>query len=55
MPVHHESRRVAGAGFTPAQARWQLSNGVRGRRGLVGEPWVSPRLTVQAAAKGGLA
>ena len=30
----------AGAGFTPAQARGGKASALRGRRGLVGEPWV---------------
>jgi hypothetical protein len=34
--------RVAGAGFTPAQARFELSLEHRGRRGLGGGTRVSP-------------
>jgi len=39
-------RFAAGAGFTPAQARWALSRELPGRRGLAGEPWVPPRSNV---------
>jgi hypothetical protein len=40
------TRGVAGAGFTPAQAHDGLFHAMRGRRGLVGEPWVPPRSNI---------
>jgi hypothetical protein len=37
---------AAGEGFIPAQASRRVAAAQRRRRGLVGEPWVPPRLNI---------